>query len=102
MRSSIEDFASAVRELTRPRRGTRKRTTSEPGRDRKQEARDKWIYKQCCKGREMPYGTIIGQLKKMAIAKRWEPIESIQGIRSAAMNYAERSKLPPIPNRQNL
>jgi hypothetical protein len=75
---------------------------SRGGRDRKQEARDKWIYRECCKGREMSYDAIIAELKKRAPQKSWEPIESIQGIRAAAIRYAQRNQLPQPPNRQDL
>ena len=51
----------------------------------------------------MPYANIIAELKRIASAKGWEPIESVQGIRAAAKRYAaSHPDLPPIPNRQNL
>jgi hypothetical protein len=60
-------------------------------------ARDRWIYRQCCKG--TAYKDIIAELQKK---KRWNPIHSVQGIRKAAQAYAERKGLPPIPRRQEL
>lgn len=66
-------------------------------RDRDLEARDKWIYGECCKG--TPYDTIANRLKKKS--RRWPRIESKQGVRAAAIRYAERHKLPEIPRRQD-
>jgi hypothetical protein len=71
-------------------------------RDPKLEARDKWIYQQCCKGRAAPYLSIIAELKKKAQAKGWEPIDSPQGIRRAASKYAIAHDLPQPSRRQDL
>ena len=64
-------------------------------RDRSLEARDKWIYEQCLK--LVPYETIGLRLKKKP--KNWPRIERKQGIRIAAIRYAERHGLSPIPAR---
>jgi hypothetical protein len=64
------------------------------------EARDRWIYNSCRK--KLPYKEIVRTLKERAVTKGWESIQSIQGVREAAIKYAERHHLPPIPNRQNL
>jgi hypothetical protein len=64
------------------------------------EARDKWIYKSCRK--RLPYKEIVSTLKKLAESKRWEVIQSVQGVRGAAIKYAKRHDLPAIPNRLNL
>ena len=53
------------------------------------EPRDKWIYEQCAAG--VLYSQIIAVLK--ANARGWQPIASGQGVRSAAMRYAERHGL---------
>lgn len=58
-------------------------------------SRDRWLYNQCCN--RTPYKSIIAKLKR----KKWDQIESVQGIRNAAMRYAEAEKLEPIPNRQS-
>jgi hypothetical protein len=71
-------------------------------RDPKLEARDRWIYRQCCKGKMMPLDQIIAELKRIAREKGWEVIESPQGIRSAAARYAERHGLEAPPRRQDL
>ncbi len=60
------------------------------------EARDAWIYKQCCDG--IPYKTIIDRLKKKP--RSWPRISSKQGIRRAAKAYAETHGLPLPPLRQ--
>jgi hypothetical protein len=60
------------------------------------EARNRWIYKQCCA--LVPYDTIAIQLKKKP--KSWLRIDSKQGIRAAAVRYAQRHNLPSIPERQ--
>jgi hypothetical protein len=80
--------------------GQKERRRSKKVRDPKLEARDKWIYLRCCK--RIPYKKVLAELSALSQRKDWEKIDSIQGIRSAAMNYAERHELPSIPNRQNL
>jgi hypothetical protein len=70
--------------------------------DRKLRARNKWIYQQCCKGKSMPYGSIVAELKRIAPSKGWEVIESVQGIRAAALTYAKQNQLELPPKRQDL
>jgi hypothetical protein len=65
-------------------------------RDELTEARDKWIYEQCCKG--VPYDSIARNLTKQN--PRWNSIESKQGILAAARRYAKRRRLPPPHRRQ--
>lgn len=65
-------------------------------RDRKTEARDKWIYRQCCK-RALTYDGISRLLK--AEHPEWEHIESATGILKRAKLYAERHGLEPPPRR---
>jgi hypothetical protein len=67
-------------------------------RDRKLEARDRWLYGQCCK--RIAYKVILTRLDDLCDQKGWPPITSIQGIRVAAQNYAERHGLPELPARQ--
>ena len=59
------------------------------------DARDEWIYEECCK--LVSYTTIIIWLKGKP--KSWEPINSPQGIKAAANRYAKRHGLDPIPKR---
>jgi hypothetical protein len=70
--------------------------------DKKMDARNKWIYQQCCKGKAMPYDKIIAELKRIAPANGWTCISSIQGICRAANRYAKDHEKAPIPKRQNL
>jgi hypothetical protein len=58
------------------------------------DARDKWIYSQMQKG--ILYQKILANLK----VPPWRRISSIQGLRNAAIRYAKRNGLPPIPYRQ--
>ena len=60
------------------------------------ECRDKWIYGECMKG--TPYQTIAIRLKKKP--KKWPPVGSVNGIKAAAIRYAERHSLPKPPARQ--
>ena len=64
-------------------------------RDKELEARDKWIYEECCKG--TAYALIAIQLKAKL---EWNSIDTVPGIRKAGMDYAERHGLPAIPRRQ--
>jgi hypothetical protein len=82
-------------------RDTRRRR-ARTGRDRKQEARDRWVYRQCCKGREMPYDRIVAELKRIAAAKGWPVVSSKERIRQIGVAYADRHGKPRPPNRQNL
>jgi hypothetical protein len=67
----------------------------------KQEARDRWIYKQCCQVTRT-LKQIKTKLKQLASKKGWRPIGTIQGIRQRASVYAKRHNLPAPPPRQNL
>jgi hypothetical protein len=78
----------------------RKRTAAKGSRDRKLEARDKWLYRQCCNG--VPYKDIKSQLEEQCRKKGWRKIGSVQGVRAAAIKYGARHHLPAPPNRQNL
>jgi len=69
-------------------------------RDIPTEARDKWIYDECC-GRT-PYKEIINELQRMIASGQqpeWESIESVNGIKRAAERYAARHDLPLPPKR---
>ena len=67
-------------------------------RDKKLETRDKWIYQKCFKG--VAYKKILAELERVGPEKGWPRISSIQGIRSAGLNYAKRHGCPTPPNRQ--
>ncbi len=90
-----ESALSSVREAPKPiaKSETAKRRRSV---DANTEARDHWIYEECC--RHVAYDTIALKLQKMP--QEWDRIESKQGIRAAAVRYAKRHDLSPIPERQ--
>jgi hypothetical protein len=89
-------LAAAVETDEPPKTAAKKRDGKKAVRDKSLEARDAWIYKECCKG--TAYDAIVIQLKKKPA--NWPRIESKQGIQNAAKRYAERNNLPPIPRRQ--
>ena len=66
-------------------------------RDPSTEARDRWIYERCCAGD--PYPVILAALG--ANAHGWNLIESVQGLHSAALRYAERHGYAPPAVRKN-
>ena len=68
----------------------------EPKWDKATEARNKWLYDQCCK--VVAYTTIEKQLRKKPPS--WDRL-GVNGIKRAANAYAKRHGLPPIPTRQN-
>lgn len=72
--------------------------STRPQLDKKIEARDKWIYQQCIKGTD--YENIKINLERKCTTKKWEPIDSIQGIRQAAIRYAKRQGLPEPAKRK--
>jgi hypothetical protein len=61
---------------------------------RPNEARDKWIYDQYVHGTHL--AKIRGHLKRRG---NWDPLESVQGIRQAALRYAKRHNLTLPPSR---
>jgi hypothetical protein len=65
-------------------------------RDPATEARDEWIYPQVMAG--IAYAKIITRLGKKP--KTWARIETENGIRKAALAYANRHGLPPPPKRK--
>ena len=69
----------------------------ETGWDQESEQRNKWLYEQC--NANVPYQTIIIELKAKASRKQWNPIESVPGIKRAAEAYAKRMGLPLPPTR---
>jgi hypothetical protein len=79
-----------------------KRQPAKAARDSKMEARDKWLYQQVRKGKEKPLDQIVAELKRIAPQRKWRIIATVQGIRNAAIKYAERHGLPPPQPRQNL
>jgi hypothetical protein len=69
-------------------------------RDKATEARDKWIYQQCCRG--TPHDNIVADLKKKAPKKRWRIVSSKQRIQQIGKEYARRHGLPEPAPRRNL
>jgi hypothetical protein len=80
---------------------TRRRVRGGGARVSKQDARDKWIYNQCC-NKDKTFKAITQALQGIAKQKGWRHISSIQGVRAAASRYAEDHHLSPIPRRQDL
>ena len=85
-----------------PPPGRRGAKAVQSGRDRKQEARDAWIYRQCCKGRAMPYGRIVAELRRVAASRGWHIVSSPERIRQIGEAYADRHGKPRPPRRQDL
>jgi hypothetical protein len=67
------------------------------GWDQATEARNRWLYEECM--RVTPYKRIIKDLEKRSASENWELIKTINGIKSAAARYAERTRLPLPPER---
>jgi hypothetical protein len=72
------------------------------GRDQKLEARDKWIYEESLKGRAAPWKKILAALKEKAEKTGWSVPRTVNAVRQAAIKHAQRSGLPPPPNRIDL
>jgi hypothetical protein len=70
-------------------------------RDQALEARDEWIYRQCC-DTSQPLMHIVQRLREECRRQGWRVISTIQGIRRAAANYAGRHGLDRPPRRQDL
>lgn len=67
-------------------------------RDKRAEARDKWLYQQVKKG-DKTYRQIMLDLVKVAKSKGWRKVGSPQAIEQAAERYVKRHNLPPLPPR---
>jgi hypothetical protein len=61
---SLRAAACTLARHEQPQGGSAKRKPTPDGGDRKQQARDRWLYHQCCKGRAMPLGNIVAELKR--------------------------------------
>jgi hypothetical protein len=68
-------------------------------RDAKAEARDRWLYQQCKKGKQ--YKTIMLELGRVASDKGWEDLSSPQGVQQAVERYIARHGLDPLPPRKD-
>jgi hypothetical protein len=79
---------------------TAQKTRRKPLRDKKLEARDKWIYRQCCKG--TPHGAIVAELRRIAVKRGWQIVRTKQRIQQIGIRYAQQHDLPLPPSRKNL
>jgi hypothetical protein len=62
------------------------------------EARDHFIYGLAIQ--MVPWGNILIEVKNRCKSENWNEIETPQGVRSRAFNYAKRNNLPEPPRRQ--
>jgi hypothetical protein len=83
----------------RPIDQSRGNTSNKPQRAKKLEARDKWIYEQCCRG--TPHDRIVAELKRIALSKGWQVFRSKQRAEQIGKEYARRHEKPSPPPRQN-
>jgi hypothetical protein len=67
--------------------------------DRKTEARDKWMYDQAKKGNKT-YRQIMLDLAKVAQSKGWRKLDSPQAIEQAIGRYIKRNDLAALPPRK--
>ena len=77
-----------------------RKSTGAKKRTKKTEARDKWIYEQCCKG--IPHENIVAELRRKAVAKGWRIVSTKQRIRQIGIEYADDNGLGRPSARQNL
>ena len=98
-RSVREELASRLDAPENPR--AKKLVATKPvRRDAKTEARDKWIYQQCCKG--TPHDKIVAELKKMAPNRKWKIISTKQRVQQIGNKYADDNGLERPSPRRNL
>jgi hypothetical protein len=71
------------------------------GRDKKAEARNAWLYRQCRQG-ELTYRQIMLDLKKIAPAKGWTILSTPQAIEQAVKRHIRRHRLDPLPPRKQV
>src|SRR5207248_3084729 len=95
---ALDDLIALAQSLPAQRPG--KATGPKPGVN---DDRDQWIYNELKKtgAERRPLETIRLELNKMAKAQKWEEMDSVQGLRQAAIRYAERKRLPPLPKRRS-
>jgi hypothetical protein len=68
--------------------------------DSKTEARNKWIYDQCCKG--IPHDKIVAELRTRATRRGWKIVSTKQRIQQIGNEYADDHGLDRPPPRQQL
>ena len=78
---------------------TSRRVHKERHVDAKTEARDKWLYEQRCDITKQDKA-ILAELHRRCAKKGWEDIDTIQGMRDRAADYAKRHDLSPPPPRR--
>jgi hypothetical protein len=111
MRRYIQQFAEGLLAATRPRPQSLldpRPAATTPGaatrakavRDKKREARDRWIYQQCCKG--TPHDVILAELKRIALLRGWSVVSSKQRVQQIGREYARRHGRKPPPPRRGL
>jgi hypothetical protein len=66
---------------------------------RENDARDRFIYEMLMKDQQTKYDAQLAALRQAAEQHGWDTLESPQALRQAAMRYASRNDLPPIPRR---
>jgi hypothetical protein len=76
-----------------------RRRATPAARDKLLEARDRWIYRECCKG--TPHDQIVAALKQQAGRKGWQIFSSKQRVQQIGNSYADRHSLPRPPARRS-
>jgi hypothetical protein len=111
MRRDIQQFAEELLAATRPRPESLldpDPAATAPGsatrvkavRDKKREARDRWIYQHCCKG--TPHDVIVAELKRIALRHGWSLVSTKQRVQQIGSEYARRHERKPPPPRRDL
>jgi hypothetical protein len=75
-------------------------SSQKPIRDKKLDARDKWIYQHCNKG--TPHDVIVAELKRIAAERGWRIVSTKQRIQQIGIEYAQNNSVEPPPPRKNL
>jgi hypothetical protein len=91
-------YLGALQDWLKTQRTKRSRR-SPTRRDEKREARDKWIYEECC--RLEAYDKIVSQLRTIAPNRGWVIVSSKQRVQQIGIEYAKRHQLDLPPPRQN-
>jgi len=83
---------------SRPSTG-RRNVPKKAMKDKKVEARNKWIYQKCFRG--IAHDIIKAELKKIGPKRGWQIVSTKQRIQQIGKEYAERNGEPLPPPRQN-
>jgi hypothetical protein len=69
-------------------------------RDKRAEARDRWLHGQAKKKKPPTWKALMAHLNRIADKRRWRKLSSAQAVVQAVDRYIQRNGLDPLPPRK--